>query len=271
MFKALNSVYKTLNYMFKALNYLWRLFATAICFSLFGIGGLILTVLVFPLQKLCIRGEQAQKRAARKTVHYSFRFFIATMAFTRIFEFDLRDRAELAQLQEQLILANHPSLIDVVVLLSMLPNADCVVKAHLFRNPFIRGVIKNTGYISNDDPDALLAACKLSLAQGNNLIVFPEGTRTIPGKAVSFQRGAANIALRCQAPITAVIIKVTPSTLTKAESWYQIPSTKAKFMLQLTRDVPAIAIADDISMSKQVRHYCRELECYFKQELQSHD
>jgi len=264
-------MFKVLNFVYKTLNYVWRLLATAVCFSLFGIGGLILTVLVFPLQKLCIRGEQAQKRTARKTVHYSFRFFIATMAFTRIFEFDLRDKAELSQRQGQLILANHPSLIDVVVLLSIVPNADCVVKAHLFSNPFIRGVIKNAGYISNADPEALLDACKSSLEQGNNLIVFPEGTRTVPGNALIFQRGAANIALRCQVPITTVIIKVTPSTLTKAESWYQIPSEKAKFMLQLTRDVPAIAIAADIPMSKQVRHYCRELECYFKQELKSHD
>lgn len=257
--------------MFNAFNYLWRLFATATCFSLFGVGGLILTVLVFPLQKLGIRDEQAQKRAARKTVHYSFRFFIAMMAFTRIFEFDLRDKAELGQLRGQLILANHPSLIDVVVLLSIIPNADCVVKAHLFSNPFIRGVIKNVGYISNADPEVLLTACKLSLEQGNNLIIFPEGTRTVPGTELAFQRGAANIALRCQAPITTVLINVTPSTLTKAEAWYQIPSEKAKFMLQLTHDVPSISIADDISMSKQVRQYCRELECYFKQELQSHD
>lgn len=257
--------------MYKKLNYLWRLFATAICFSLFGVGGLILTLFVFPVQKLCINSEQAQKRTARKTVHYSFRFFIATMAFTRIFDFDLRDKAELAQLQGQLILANHPSLIDVVVLLSIIPNADCVVKAHLFSNPFIRGVIKNAGYISNADPEALLDACKSSLEQGNNLIIFPEGTRTIPGKELVFQRGAANIALRCQVPITTVLINVTPTTLTKAEAWYQIPSEKAKFMLQLTRNVPLLSAAAATPMSKQVRQYCRELESYFKQELLTHD
>nr|WP_075518821.1 lysophospholipid acyltransferase family protein [Moritella viscosa]SHO02657.1 Putative acyltransferase family protein [Moritella viscosa] len=257
--------------MYKQLNYLWRLLATATCFSLFGVGGLILTLFVFPIQKLCIRDEQAQKRVARKTVHYSFRFFVTTMAFTRIFEFDLRDRAELAQQQGQLILVNHPSLIDVVVLLSIIPNADCVVKAHLFSNPFIRGVIKNAGYISNADPEALLDACKSSLEQGNNLIIFPEGTRTVPGEELVFQRGAANIALRCQVPITTVLINVTPSTLTKAEAWYQIPSEKAKFMLQLTRDVPLLSVADATPMSKQVRQYCRELESYFKQELLTHD
>ena len=95
------------------------------------------------------------------------------------------------------MLANHPSLIDVVVLISIIPNADCVVKAHLFKNPFLRGVVKNTGYISNADPEGLLVDCKKSLAAGNNLIIFPEGTRTKVGQAVKFQRGAANIALRC--------------------------------------------------------------------------
>ncbi|WP_369678325.1 lysophospholipid acyltransferase family protein, partial [Enterococcus faecium] len=83
----------------------------------------------------------------------------------------------------QLIIANHPSLIDVVVLISIVRNADCVVKADLWKNPFLKGVVKATGYINNDaDPEYFLNQCQQSFARGNNLIVFPEGTRSVPGK-----------------------------------------------------------------------------------------
>jgi 1-acyl-sn-glycerol-3-phosphate acyltransferase len=257
--------------MGKQLNYCWRLIATGTCFAMFGIGGLLLTVLVFPLQKIIVTDEQKQKRMARQTVHYGFKLFVGLMAFTRVFQFNLEDKLALKHLQGQLVLANHPSLIDVVVLLSIIPNADCVVKAHLFKNPFMRGAITNAGYISNADPEGLLNACKASLAAGNNLIIFPEGTRTSPGAEVAFQRGAANIALRCQVPTTNVLINVTPSTLTKAESWYQIPAEKAIFSMRLVRDFPIISTLASEPVSKQVRHYCRELEQYFKQELRTYE
>ncbi len=257
--------------MFRQLNYYWRLIATGCCFGMFGVGGLFLTIFVFPLQKIFISGEQEQKRIARKTVHYSFKAFIGMMAFMRIFQFNVEDKSTLKNLQGQLILANHPSLIDVVVLLSIIPNADCVVKAHLFKNPFMRGVIRNAGYISNADPEGLLEACKESLASGNNLIIFPEGTRTSPGEAVLFQRGAANISLRCHVPVTGVLISVTPTTLTKAESWYQIPAEKAIFSMRLIKDLPETSTVSTEPLSKQVRQYCRELEYYFKQELRTYE
>ena len=160
--------------MLKSLNHFWRILATGFCCLCFGLGGVFLTLFIFPLQKLFIREQSKQKQVARKTVHYTFKFFIALMAFTGVFSFDLLRARKLSQMNGQLVLANHPSLIDVVVLISIIPNADCVVKAHLFSNPFIRGVVKSTGYISNADPEGLLVDCKKSLAEGNNLIIFPE-------------------------------------------------------------------------------------------------
>jgi len=183
--------------MLRLLNHLWRVLATGLCFAFFGLGGVFLTLFIFPLQKIFIKDTEKQKQKARKTVHYTFKFFISLMALTGIFRFDLAQAKTLAKKRGQLVLANHPSLIDVVVLISIMPNADCVVKAHLFKNPFLRGVVKNTGYISNADPEGLLVDCKKSLGIGNNVIIFPEGTRTTVGRKLKFQRGAANIALRC--------------------------------------------------------------------------
>jgi len=253
--------------MFNKINYIWRIIATGFCFLCFGFGGLFLSVLVFPLQCLFIPNLDKRKVTARKTVHYSFKFFVSMMQFFGVFDFNTKKIIETKDIQGQLILANHPSLIDVVVLISIIPNADCVVKAHLFKNPFIRGVVKNTGYISNADPEGLLADCKNSLEAGNNLIIFPEGTRTKPGEKITFQRGAANIALRCQANITAILIKVVPSTLTKSTPWYRIPSEKAQFTAKLVYNIPDLPEYDKSQTSKYVRQYSRDLENYFKEEL----
>jgi 1-acyl-sn-glycerol-3-phosphate acyltransferase len=255
----------------KFLNYLWRVFATAWCFSLFGFGSLFLALFVFPFQKLFVRKAEEQKVLARTTVHYTFKFFIKMMAVTGIFTFDLSKAQSLTKIKGQLVLANHPSLIDVVVLISIIPHADCVVKTHLFNNVFLRKVLKSTGYISNADPEGLLTDCQASLAAGNNLIIFPQGTRIHTNERAKFQRGAANIALRCQANITAVLLNVVPTTLTKNEPWYQIPAKKAVFSAISLENTPKAPKVESVLVSKQVRAYNCLLEDFFKKELNQYE
>jgi len=253
--------------MFQRLNYVWRVIATGICFSIFGVGGLLLSIFVLPLQRLVIKDDNNQKKIARKTVHYAFKFFIGFMAFVGIFKFDLASAKQLKTLNGHLVMANHPSLIDVVVLISLIPNADCVVKTHLFNNVFLRGVVSNTGYISNADPTGLLNDCEASLKAGNNLIIFPQGTRTKPDESLRFQRGAANIAIRCQAKVTSVMLKVIPSTLTKNVPWYRIPQTKAHFSAMVVDHSPTLPVNNVLQTSKDVRQYNRDLEIFFREEL----
>lgn len=256
--------------MLKQLNYFWRVIATGLCFALFGIGGLLLSLFILPVQRLAIKDEVSQKAVARKTVHYTFKFFIAFMQFVGIFKFDLQQAQPLKVLNGHLVMANHPSLIDVVVLISLIPNADCVVKTHLFNNMFLRGVVSNTGYISNADPVGLLVDCEASLKAGNNLIIFPQGTRTKSEENLQFQRGAANIAIRCQAKVTSVMLKVIPSTLTKNVPWYRIPKTKAHFSAIVVENSPNLPENNVSQTSKDVRQYNRDLENFFREELSKH-
>jgi 1-acyl-sn-glycerol-3-phosphate acyltransferase len=257
--------------MINRINYVWRVFATGVCFVLFGFGSLVLSLIVFPIQRIFILDKNKRKRIARKTVHYTFKFFIALMSWVGIFRFSLDDAKALRSINGHLILANHPSLIDVVVLISIIPNADCVVKTYLFSNPFLRGAVSGTGYISNSDPESLLEDCEASLREGNNLIIFPQGTRTKCKEALIFQRGAANIAIRCQAKVTSVLLKVVPTTLTKHEPWYKIPSAKAHFSAMLIDRSPTIPENDPSQISKHVRQYNRTLEHFFTEELSKYE
>lgn len=249
------------------LNHAYRVLATGLCFVCFGIGALMLSVLVFPLQRLFIFDLQQRKRVARRTVHSAFSFFISLIRFFRVFNFNFTASEQLRQCKGKIIIANHPCLIDVVALIAMTPNADCVVKAQLFRNPFIRGVIRCTGYISNSDPDQLLDDCAASLQQGNNLIIFPEGTRSTPGQRLQFQRGAANIALRSGSDYLALHICCQPSTLTKQEQWYNVPSTKPTLAIHFLRPIHIDEYRALSSPSLAARQLTRDLHAYYQQVL----
>jgi len=253
-----------------SLNYAYRVLATGFCFSVFGIGGLVLSLFILPLQRIWLRDAQKSKIAARYTVHLSFKFFIRLMRGTGVVDFAFPTDGELAQASGKILIANHPSLIDVVALISLLPDADCVVKARLLRNPFMRGVIRSTGYLSNADPEGLLADCKLSLQQGNTLIIFPEGTRTSPGKPLTFQRGAANIALRSGCNLLACVIDCQPSTLTKHEAWYQVPSTRPMLTIAVLQEFDVQTYTQHDSCSIAARQLTRDLELFYFQALNNH-
>jgi 1-acyl-sn-glycerol-3-phosphate acyltransferase len=239
---------------------------TALSFAIFGIGGLLIGLLIAPVLKLTIRDAARRRYRARVLIQYAFRAFIGLMRALGVLDYRFE---ELSRLQRPglLILANHPSLIDVVFLLGHVPQADCIIKGKLADNPFTRGPIRAAGYITNREPDAVLDAARHSLAEGNSLILFPEGTRTRPDRPVKFRRGGANIALRASADITPVLIRCRPTTLTKGTPWYRIPPCKVQFDLRVLEDLPVPGETGQPT-SVRARHFTRQLSEYFNHELE---
>ena len=128
--------------------------------------------------------------------------------------------AEHLKAQGQLVVANHPSLLDVVYLISLIENTTSIVKSGMWINPFTAGTVLATNYIRNDAENPLAESAQ-ALADGDSLIVFPEGTRTDPSKPFKLQRGAANIALLAKKDITPVTIHSDPPRLLKNQPWYE--------------------------------------------------
>jgi 1-acyl-sn-glycerol-3-phosphate acyltransferase len=216
--------------------WLWRLVATGASFVGFGIGGLVLRVLILPLFALLPGGPDARRRRARAAISRGFHLLVQFMYRTRVLDFRI-DAAERLGRAGQIVIANHPSLIDVVFLISQIRDTNCVVKASLWNNPFMHGAVRGAQYISNNgSPDMLEQAAQV-LRDGETLVMFPEGTRTTPGQPPVFHRGAAAIALRGARTITPVFITVTPTTLTKAERWYQIPARRVLVHLRVGEDI----------------------------------
>ena len=214
----------------------WRVPATGLCFACFGVGGLLMGVLAFPLLNLVVWAPVRRVRWSRALVGASFRGFIGLMTLLGL----VRVRwtgAERLQRRGLLVLANHPTLIDVVALIARTPNADCVVRAGLGDNPFTWGPVRACNYLRNDRGSGVLEGFHASLGAGSNLVIFPEGTRSLPGRALQLQRGAAQLALRTGVAITPVRIRCEPLGLSKGWPWWKTHDRPLQLSLEVGEDI----------------------------------
>ncbi|KJG38199.1 acyl-phosphate glycerol 3-phosphate acyltransferase [Photobacterium angustum] len=246
------------------LNKYWRILATGFCFSLFGIGALTLTFIIFPLMTRTAKNTQQREFKIQKIIQQSFDFFCRTMRFWGTIDYRFENTVLLESDRNCLIVANHPSLIDYVLIASRLPQCDCLVKAAIWRNPFMKGIVKAAGYIPNRDPESLLDGCSERLGSGNVLLVFPEGTRTTPGKKSKLQRGAAQIAVRTASDLRVIHITVEPSFLTKEKKWYQVPDSKPFFLIEVK---DKIEVGSFIESSDSATTAARKLNRYLDDAL----
>lgn len=252
----------------KSLNHLWRLFATGLCFLVFGLGGIVVPMVATPILYLLPGDPVTRQRRARRLVHWLFRGFIHLMRGLGVMSWRV-DGLEKLRRGGLLVLANHPTLIDVVFLVAFIPNANCIVKSRLLNNPAMRGFISLAGYITNDRGDDLLAQAGRSFTAGDVLVVFPEGTRTREEAPIHFQRGAANMAIRCQVPVTPVVIHCSPPTLSKEHKWYHIPERPFVMSFEVKDDI-AISPFLDCPASLGSRRLTNHLEQFFTEERPCH-
>lgn len=246
--------------------YAWRWLATALSFALFGAGGLLLRLLAFPILSVLPGDAISKRRRSRALVSWTFQRFIQFMFRSGVLTYEIVGAERLGR-PGQMVIANHPSLLDVVFLIAAMRDANCIVKQSLWNNPSMRGPIRAAQYISNDGSMDMFDIASDALRGGQSLIVFPEGTRTTPGQLPKFHRGAAAIALRGAKLITPVVICVNPTTLTKAEPWYRIATRRVQFHIKVGDDINPQDFRDMGPPPLASRQLNKHLHQYFTKEL----
>ncbi len=216
-------------------DYLWRLFATGLSFALFGLGGTLLSLALLVSVYLAPLHRLKKQLYSRRAISAAFRLYITLLRTLGLLTYEVHGLEHLNK-PGQLIIANHPSLLDVVFLISFIKHANCIVKGTLRRNPFTFGPVTAAGFVRNDSGD-LIEQCGKSLQRGDSLVIFPEGTRTSPGQPFKLRRGAANIALSVEKNMTPVIIQCQPSTLLKQEKWYTIPKRPPHYTFKVMPEI----------------------------------
>jgi 1-acyl-sn-glycerol-3-phosphate acyltransferase len=243
----------------------WRLFMTGLSFLSFGVGALIVGTVLLPIVKLLPATHDVKRHRARAVMSAALRMFVGIMHRGGVLTYEFHGRERLGR-PGQLVVANHPTLIDVVFLLAFIPGAGCVVKQGLWRNLLTRWAVTLAEFIPNDNAAGMIAGSARSLKERQTLIFFPEGTRTRPNEPMVFHRSAANVALRAAASVTPVYIRCEPTTLTKSEPWYRIPPRRPHFSLWVGDDLD-LSPYGQAPLPQGSRAFNEHLYRHFQQEL----
>ena len=171
----------------------------------FGIGAIILAILVFPFIRLFTLHKSDFGIIARAYVSHTFRVFLKNLEICKTSILKVENRQAFRDIHSKVIIANHPSLLDFVYIMSLVPNSTCIVRGSLTRTP-LRGVIKQAYITNNTDFNEVLVECKKLTDKGCNVIVFPEGTRSPRVGQNNYKKGAARIALYCGCDVQPLFI-----------------------------------------------------------------
>lgn len=175
--------------------------------------GSIIFFFLFYIPAYIFAGNREKAFQRLNHVHMKF-FFALTRWLIRRTKFSIQK--EVREIRSSVIVCNHLSYLDPILLISLFPRQRTIVKGIFFKIPFFGWQLRNSGYMpsaSGGMPGSAmiqnLDSIKEHLAAGGNLFVFPEGTRSRDGKLAPFNKGVFSIARYCGAPLALVFIKDT--------------------------------------------------------------
>jgi 1-acyl-sn-glycerol-3-phosphate acyltransferase len=155
------------------------------------------------------------------------------------------------------MVANHQSLVDILVLFRLFVHFKWVSKIENFRLPFIGWNMTLNRYIELRRGDAesgarMLRECEETLSAGSSIMLFPEGTRSLDGELRPFKHGAFTVARRTGAPILPILVEGTGSALPKRG---YVLRGRHDILIRVLDEIPASAWPDGppLALGEHVR------------------
>lgn len=235
-----------------------RVVLTAAAFSFFFLGGAVLSWIVLPLIALFVRDRWERGRKCQRVVRVAFRIFHAYMRWVRILHFEPRKLAVSMPSGPCVIVANHPTLVDVTALLSVLTDVAVVSKPAMYRSPIVGRLLRLCLHVEGArdplvDGARVLRDCLERLEHGQSILIFPEGTRSPIGEVGAFKRGAFEVAARAKVLVCRFGIRCEPPVLSRQHPWWHTPRETPRMVVsQLASADPATWSGSAIAMARAV-------------------
>jgi 1-acyl-sn-glycerol-3-phosphate acyltransferase len=252
--------------------------AQLLLLGLISISWNLAALLLYPLLS-----RKAGRRVGRAMISFGYRQFWRAAACSGMIRLHSEALDALRDEPGLIVVANHPSMLDALMLVARLPRSACVMKASLMRNPFLWPGARLARYIRNDSPHGMVRLAVADLLEGGQLVMFPEGTRTTrqpleqthgrsegcsspsgdggghvpPGRALNeFRSGFTLIAKLANAPIQAVFIDTDSPYLAKGWPLWRLPPLPIVFTVRMgKRFAPR---ADHAALLAEVEAYFAE-------------
>jgi 1-acyl-sn-glycerol-3-phosphate acyltransferase len=220
-----------------------------------AVGSLVSVICMIPA--VLFRGARA-RGFGQKLIHKLFRFFVGYVRAFGLVELDAGELPDLRESGGLIVAANHPCLLDVVLMVSQMPQAVCLMKGSLARNIVLSGTARLAGYIHNKSGLGLVKKCEERLQEGANLLVFPEGTRTVGERLLPFKMGFALVAVLTRSPVQTVFITADTNFLGKGRPLFKRPVFPLHFSLRLGRRFQPEPGEDAKIFGSRVENYFQE-------------
>ena len=229
-------------------------------FAVYGVLGLVVSAGCLVLAA-CVRDRRRRHGFCQGMVHRGVSWYARYTEAAGIFRVEFPGAADLWAMRGTVFAPNHASLIDATHFLARLPRLVCVMKKSIAGNPFMGVSSRLAGYLPTDGSKEFIRRGRDALLAGSNLLVFPEGTRTVDPPVNPFKSGYALMASLAGAPVQTVFVEMPVLFLGKR--W---PPWKAP---------PPLPVSIKISLGRQFRvrpgqtakAFSAELEAYFRREL----
>lgn len=196
---------------------------TALFFVLFGIGGFLMGILVIPVAMLFSREH------AISALGTSWKLFVWGLEFFRLIKLEKKNLNP--SRKGVVIAANHPTLLDIVFLMSSYENSICIVKGSLLHNIFLRFIVRRIFIPTKEFDVSAINKAASAIKSGINVIIFPEGTRSDNPRRKIYS-GAARISLKANCPVVPVRITCDPLILGKTSNPLSVSNRTVKFALE---------------------------------------
>ncbi|MCZ2440066.1 MAG: 1-acyl-sn-glycerol-3-phosphate acyltransferase [Burkholderiales bacterium] len=211
------------------------------------------------LALLPVLDRERGRRIGRLGISRGYRIFWRAAQASGLLRMDADALVPLAEEAGLVIVANHPSLLDALMLVARLPRSACVMKASLLRNPFLGPGARLARYIHNDSAYEMVRQAEGDLRTGGQLVLFPEGTRSTRWPVGPFHSVVGLLAKRAAAPVQAVLIETDSPYLGKGWPLWRLPPLPIVFRVRLGRR---------FEPPQDAKAFEAGLEAYFTAELQ---
>ncbi len=190
----------------------------------------LVALLLYPLLS-----RAAGLRIGRAMIARGYGWFWAVARHSGMLRLDADVLDALRDERGLIVVANHPSMLDALMLVARLPRSACIMKASLVRNPLLGPGARLARYIRNDSAYGMVQRAVQDLKAGGQLVLFPEGTRTTRQPINPFHASFTLIARRAQVPIQTVFIDTDSPYLGKGWPLWRLPPLPICFSVRLGR------------------------------------
>lgn len=244
----------------RSANPLWRLYEIMVMgtglglLALICLGSIPLFIVLFVLLP-----RRWHRSVSRQIISLGLRGYLWVLHWLCQIRTDLKALAPLRQERSLILIANHPSLLDAVMLLACFPNGTCVMKASLLNNPLYGVAARMAGYVSNAEPKKMIEDSCVELQQGAHFIIFPEGGRSREFPVSRFSSASLLLSRMSKTPLQSIVFEFSTPYLGKNWGLFTPPVLPLTIRARLGQRMEPAQAAEPGALA--------ELEAYFRREL----